>query len=104
MDTRKLFEHIGAGGANPAAIDVKQPKLRATFFETPTINFYLHQFTPQFSNTTFFSLSQMRDYRMAVQANFFEKEMVIKQNGFRGNAKFENANIQFDWINNFHTT
>lgn len=31
MDTRKLSEDIEAGGANPAQIDVSQPKLRATF-------------------------------------------------------------------------
>lgn len=92
----KLFEHIGEDGANPAAIYINRPKLRVTFFETPTINFCLYQFNPQFSNTISFTLSQMRDYRTDVEVNFFEKQMVIRQNRFGGNKSFENANMQFD--------
>ena len=40
----------------------------------------------------------MRGYRTGVQANFFEKQMDIRQNGFGGNTNFENANMQFNWI------
>ena len=47
-DSRKLFEHTGKTANADARknIDQVNPHLRATFYKTPTINYFLYKSLP----------------------------------------------------------
>ena len=96
----KLFEFIGnAANANEREdIDTTAPDIQVTFFETPTIKYFLYEHTPAEAARKAITLSQMKAFRTGVQPVYHEKQVIINAAALGGHLNFNNTGTQFEWI------
>ena len=72
------------------------PDLQVNFFETPTVTYYLFQYTPTEAARKAFMLSQIKGFKTGIQPIYHEKQMVINAVSFHGYLNFNNGNTV--WI------
>ena len=79
-DVKKLFENIMRIEDQVVREDVDRnpPRLRAVFYKTPKINYYLYTYSAYKEATESFAMSQIRGKRTGVQPVHHEKNIKIR--------------------------
>ena len=75
----KLFEFIGnvADANEREDIDTTAPDIQVTFFETPTIKYFLYRHTPAEAARKALTLSRTKAFRTGVQHVYHEKRDMV---------------------------
>lgn len=96
----KLFQLIGKEDNKDVRtnIDTTVPDLQVNFFETPTVTYYLFEYTPTEAARKAFMLSQIKGFKTGIQPIYHEKQMIINAASFDGYLNSNNGNTQFEWI------
>ena len=94
----KLFKYIGVeyNAQNRENVDTIVPGFQVNFFETPTVTYFLYEYTTTKAARKAFTQSQMKGFRTGIQPIYDEKQMITSAAGFGGRLNFENSNTQFE--------
>ena len=92
--TKKLFKAIVTDEGKE--VDRRPVHMRAVFYNEPKIMYSTYTFSPRQGSINDQGMSKMERKRMAVQPQYHEKHMVIRQGGLGSVLNLDNAGTQFE--------